>query len=78
MLSSDRFENFSGTSFIKVYIQMTTNVPWPCVHTSFRIRIKIRIKLKIILPWTFLKTYNDYLTIDYWYLIKYERKGNKL
>ena len=37
----------------------------------FRIRIKIRLKLTNILLLTFLKTHNNYLNIDCWYLIKY-------
>jgi len=32
---------------------------------------RIRLKLKIILLWTFFETYYNYLTIDWWYLIKY-------
>jgi len=37
----------------------------------FRIRIKIRLKLKNLLLWTFFETYYNYLTIDWWYLIRY-------
>jgi len=37
----------------------------------FRIRIKFRLKLKILLLRTFFETCYTYLTIDYWYLIRY-------
>ena len=32
---------------------------------------RIRLKLKILLLWTFFKTYYNYLTIDWWYLINF-------
>jgi len=37
----------------------------------FTTKIKITLKFKIILLWTFLKTYYNYITIDCWYLIRY-------
>ena len=55
----------------RYYVINQVVTPGPVFTKLFRNRIKIRLKLKILLLRTFLKTCNNYWTIDCWYLIKY-------
>ena len=45
--------------------------PWPRVHKAFQNLDQDQAQVKHSLLWTFFETYNNYLTIDCWYLIKY-------
>jgi len=51
---------------ILIQFDMTLTMTWPCVHKA----VQNKDQDQVLILWTFFKTYNNYLTIDRWCLIR--------